>query len=164
MTTYEFEEPTPSKRQPILSSQLKHMELLPDDQRFYKISVQVGPYIGGRMPGSGKWLKQASQVVGEPEKLDPEYRVYDRIVNASEANGYITYANEWLVANRRKDTTIAAGLLGNMIAVLHTEELPGYVPKSTTFVNVPVDLLDVVIGRIIDARLANMTKPTSSKT
>lgn len=146
-----------SKRKPVASTEVKSREFVPEGPTFYKVAVQVGPYRGGRFPGSNRWLKKTGAAAGDKDYSDPEYRVYEQIMSADETNGWIALNNEWLTANQRRDQNTRIGRLGDLVAVLDVEEAKGFVPKNATFVNIPVDLLSSVIDKIVDAKLAALT-------
>lgn len=159
-TVFKQEKPKRSSRTPVNSDQIKRRDHVADG-KFFKVDVQVGPYIVGSMPGSNRWTKLPGGAYGDPEKLTPEYKVWSQTLPSEAVNGLIETHNTWADANAKKAPDVREGLLGNMVAVLHTEELSGYVPPNTTYTNVDLDLLSVMIDKLVAERLPQKQPKTT---
>lgn len=170
----------PSKHEPVLSSSLKKVEFVPDENRCYKVTLQFGPNtswngMGGLGPHAG-WKQEEDPSNKDNLILTPKYVMKEVVMDGATVNGRIQSHNDFvdgLAKNARTANNNPIVTLDQMLAVVKVEEIPGSLPSSRNifFGNVDKDLLKafirqevmVVIGEMSEKEIADLVAKKTTK-
>lgn len=155
MSSMTKELPLPSSADPVKAADVKKFDKV-EDGKFYRVTFQLGPKrsFGAAIP-SQTW-KETKDQNGGPSSWNPVYRVYEQILESSQANGLVQESNDWQAANIRQKIE---GNINRMLVVLDIKEMKNYVPKTFNFNSIMAGshIIQAMIDSAVKAALAEKT-------